>query len=376
MRTLLFIIADRLSQLVSKGEVTDRYYNPGNFFDEVHLLSTTSDSIDPELVAPMAGSAKLFLHRLWKGPDKLSLSVTPLLDRFWKDRVISLARRIKPDLVRTGDRLTGYLGCHVKKALGIPHIISLHTHRDDLLKREPWGVRRWYLGHEKRYASLAICTADVAVIVYESLRDYVTMHGAKRVAKIYNIVSPNSSEVKFGYQLGRPPAILSVGRQLVRKQPDQLIRGLRNIDAHLTVVGDGPRHKCLREIAYATGISDRVHFQRSMSNTELNSAMTGFDLFAVHTDYPEFPKTILEAMWHGLPVVVNNRQSLPVPELQGEWVQLAENTPAGYANVLETLMRDDRKREVLGRRGREYAERTFAPNAMEQEWVRLYAEFA
>ena len=40
-KTLLVIIPDRLTNLINKGEVTERYYNPGNLFDEIHLMMTS-----------------------------------------------------------------------------------------------------------------------------------------------------------------------------------------------------------------------------------------------------------------------------------------------------------------------------------------------
>jgi len=63
-KKLLVIIPDRLSALIEKGEVVTRYYNPGNLFDEVHIMMTNDDKPDPKLVQPMIGKAKLFLHNI------------------------------------------------------------------------------------------------------------------------------------------------------------------------------------------------------------------------------------------------------------------------------------------------------------------------
>src|SRR5580704_18008108 len=43
LERLFVIVPDRLSALVSKGEVTQRYYNPGNLFRVVHLFMTNDD---------------------------------------------------------------------------------------------------------------------------------------------------------------------------------------------------------------------------------------------------------------------------------------------------------------------------------------------
>ncbi len=47
-KALLNIITDRLSHLEGKGEMTSRYYNPGEVFDDVHILMTNGDTPNPK----------------------------------------------------------------------------------------------------------------------------------------------------------------------------------------------------------------------------------------------------------------------------------------------------------------------------------------
>lgn len=56
--TLLVIISDRLSHIIKKGELIDRYYNPGDLFKHVHILMTNSDRL---MLTPCNG--------LWVKPD-------------------------------------------------------------------------------------------------------------------------------------------------------------------------------------------------------------------------------------------------------------------------------------------------------------------
>ena len=57
---LMVLIPDRLSDLVSKGEITERYYNPGNLFDEVHIVMTNDDKPDPVALQKMVGARVCF----------------------------------------------------------------------------------------------------------------------------------------------------------------------------------------------------------------------------------------------------------------------------------------------------------------------------
>lgn len=373
-RTLLFIIADRLSLLVSKGEMIPRYYNPGNVFTQVHLLTTSNDLVDPALVQIMVGNAMVHVHRLWSGDDRLNMALTPLTKGRLARRAIDLARRIQPDVVRTGDRLTGFLGHAVKKSLRIPHIVSLHTQRDDGRRHIPWGAVRAMLEIEKGYARLAITHADAVIIVYDSIRPYAESNGARRIEKIHNVIAPEQNEPKTDYQLHAPPRIISVGRQLERKYPTHIIDAVKSTNAELLMIGDGTHHDALQRRVASQDLGARVRLQKSMPNAEVCQMLRDHDLFAVHTDYPEFPKTVMEAMWLGLPIVINDDQAMPVPELEGDWVLRVPNTHQGYAEGFQQLFEDDVLRENLGKRARDYAQSHFDPQSTERQQAQLYEE--
>ena len=375
-RTLLFIIADRPGQLAAKGEITQRYYNPGDFFDHVHILTTTNDRIDSELIAATAGRAELSVHSLWSGSDRVNMLLSPVLHRRWATAATDLARRVDIDVVRTGDRLTGYLGSRIKQDLGVPHILSLHTHRDDAIAHMPWGAHRLFMEYEKRYACQAISSADAVVIVYESLRDYAETYGGRRIELIYNVISPEVNTPRRDYSLHRHARAITVGRQIARKLPDQIIRAMAAVEeAELQVVGDGDAHDYLMQVSREAQVSERVRFERSLSNSELCRQLPEFDVFLAHTRYPEFPKTIMEALWLGVPVVVNEDQSRRVPELEGDWVVRVRNSPEGYGDAMKRILADEAFRRELGSRGRRYAEETFAPAQAEAQAASLYAEF-
>jgi glycosyltransferase involved in cell wall biosynthesis len=177
---------------------------------------------------------------------------------------------------------------------------------------------------------------------------------------------------KESYALGRPPRIISVGRQLRGKNPASLVRALAGLEGHLTLVGDGPCHGELESLVGELGLADRVRFHRSLPNEELCRRLPDFDIFAAHTDYWEIPKALLEPLLAGLPVVVNRRRGRPVPELQGDWVRLVEDTPGGYLEALRDLIEDHAAREGLGRRAARHAWRKYAPEKTEEAFVEIY----
>jgi hypothetical protein len=84
---LMVIVPDRLSDLVAKGEITERYYNPGELFKEVHLVVTNDDRPDPKVLQKAVGYAKIVLHSLPTGPRYFLRSLGwqwPLIEPFLK----------------------------------------------------------------------------------------------------------------------------------------------------------------------------------------------------------------------------------------------------------------------------------------------------
>ena len=172
---LMVIIPDRLSQLVAKGEVTARYYNPGEVFGEVHIVMTNDDAPDPAALQTMVGRAKLSIHNL--PADKRlfvrTLGWRPWLLGPWLKRGVDLARRIGPALVRTHNNfLEGYLARTIKRSIGVPYVTSLHGVWDrDPLFANPLLDRTMRL-LRRRLERETLRNADAVLAVYEPILRY------------------------------------------------------------------------------------------------------------------------------------------------------------------------------------------------------------
>ncbi len=134
-KTLLIVTNERLSDFVSKGHIIDRYYNPGDLFDVVHFLVLKDESIDPEIVRPLFGSAKFYIHsyniiNTWH--FALTLFWRPFLINPTLWPLIRKIKRFKPDLIRCqlAYNLPLYVSVKIKEKLKIPCCISLHGNAD------------------------------------------------------------------------------------------------------------------------------------------------------------------------------------------------------------------------------------------------------
>ena len=57
---------DSLLSYYNKGEIKEGYFNPNNYFDEVHIISLFDEEINESKVQKLAGDAVLRIHKLGK----------------------------------------------------------------------------------------------------------------------------------------------------------------------------------------------------------------------------------------------------------------------------------------------------------------------
>jgi glycosyltransferase involved in cell wall biosynthesis len=378
---LMVIIPDRLSELVAKGEVVPRYYNPGNVFRRVHLVLTVDDAPDPALVQPMIGNAQLTLHSFPSGLRTLLLSVgwRPALLGRWAAPIVDLARRVRPQLVRChGNHLNAFAAAEIRRRLGIPFLISLHCNPDEdmYFRGTRKGPLRWrMLGRAiKSVEFRSTREAELVLPVYSPIVDYLERHGVRRYEVVYNAVG-YGVEPKRSYALdGNRVLAVCVGRQQSQdKDPSPILEALADVpEATLVLLGGGDLHERLRARAAALGLGDRVTFYKALPNAEVMRLLARADLFVYSTFMAEVSKAVIEAALTGLPIIHNERAGGAPAELVGPHVLLVPNTREAYRDALRRLASDAGLRESLGRAAREYALAHWSPEKTEGRVAAIY----
>jgi glycosyltransferase involved in cell wall biosynthesis len=253
-------------------------------------------------------------------------------------------------------------------------VVSLHINPDeDVRGRANSFVKRAVTVAQQDIERIGLRNADLVMPVYKPIIRYLDRLGVTRYEVCYNSLNPTYLRKKDDYALHRPVRVISVGRQFAEKNPDNLIKAVRAMPAvHLTMVGDGSHHQHLREVAASCGIADRVEFIPSIDNDELCRRLPEFDIFATHSEYWELSKSVIEPLLTGLPVVINRRKGMPVPELTDDICLLVENTVDSYGAALKRLIGNDGFRENLGRSAYAHAQREWAPAVTEAKFVTIY----
>jgi len=377
---LLIIVSDALSVLVRKGEITPRYYNPGELFQEVHIIRTNNDDVDAAALQTTVGNAKLHLHSLPLKPHSFlrTIAYRPWLLNKWADQGMRLVNEIKPDLVRCyGNSFNGFMGARIKAKSGIPLVVSLHHNPDKDFRGTATSIRQRIITRAHiAVEQPALRLADYFIAVYDSICPYLREHHVRNYGVIYGAVG--HATPKDSYDLRAPASLLCVGLQLNRlKDPRHIIEAVAELpETELTLIGQGDLHEELKELARKLKCNSRCKFIQNMPNDEVLKMMHNSDVYLFNQIMLGISKTVIEASLTGLPIIVNTRPRDQQDELGGDWLLQAEDSKNGYLTCLRQLLEDKQKRISLGERALANARQKWSPEEMEARTVEIYRGLA
>lgn len=376
--SLLVILPDRISDWAAKGEITDRYLNPGVSFGRVDILLTNDDRPDPAVIDRLVGGVPAAVHNLPANPSLFvtTLGWRPRLLRWWAARAVDLAERLEPRLVRChGVRPNALAASEIKRRLGIPYVVSVHANHDTELRGERATPARRLAAHlAVGLERVALRHADLVLPVYEPIVPYIERLGVTHYEVAYNVVALGSvPKQDWGLRDGVLRTIC-VGRQQPRfKDPTPLVDAVATTSGtHLLLVGDGPLHDGLVARVQALGVGDRVQLVRSLPNEEVIRRLRESDAFVYCTQMYELSKGCMEAALVGLPIVIEDRVGGVAPELRGDHVEVVDGTAAGWAAALRRLRDDEGERRRLGQAALAHAGARWHPVAAERRIVEIY----
>lgn len=308
MNKLLILLTDPLKTYYKKGEIKERYYNPKDFFDEIHMVSFCEQDIS---VQEVVGKAKLVMH-----PVKNFIQIYQIM------------KKVRPDFIRAYDSsVRGCLAVWFGKRFNIPSVISIHCEMDEQRRFD----KRPILHLRKLFENYSISNANQIICVTDYVKEYAIRHGAKRATTIYNKVVLNYPPTD---KIFRRKTILSVGRLENQKRQDILIQAIKGLDVDLVLIGDGSQRKELEIMA----LGQRVFFLGSIPNKDIHKYYNSCDVFAIATDYEGFCIPIIEAMAAGKPIVASNIP--PIREILGNAGRLVDNSESSFREVIRDILRN------------------------------------
>ncbi len=171
-------------------------------------------------------------------------------------------------------------------------------------------------------------------------------------------------------ELGLPRGhmMLSVTRLAITedyKRIDLVIKAMPAISNHIpdafcVVVGQGEDRPRLEKLAQDTNVADRVLFTGFVADELLPSYYDACDLFVLPSLKEGFGIVFLEAMYHEKACVGAIAGGIPEVVEDGETGLLAKaDSVDSFVQCVVRLLKNDRERDAMGRRGKERLEREF-----------------
>ena len=138
----------------------------------------------------------------------------------------------------------------------------------------------------------------------------------------------------------------------------------------LTIVGGGPDLERLREHVRRVGLESNVELLGWQPRARVDELLGDSDAFLLPSHFEGLPNAMLEAMTHGVPVVVTPVGAIPDIVRDGHNGLLVDvGDVAGLVRAVELLISDPRRGVALGMEGRRTVEEAYD---IERIW-RLYA---
>ena len=141
--------------------------------------------------------------------------------------------------------------------------------------------------------------------------------------------------------------------------------------------GDAPYFEEIVQQIEAWGLGDAFEYLGEVDRLQKVDFLKGLHVLSVPTTYKE-PKGlfVLEALANGVPVVLPNHGGLPeLIDATGGGILVDAESPAATAEGILKLMNDPKRREELGRRGKEVVHQRFSDDIMADETLAVYRQY-
>jgi glycosyltransferase involved in cell wall biosynthesis len=301
----------------------------------------------------------------------LRRQVNPLREVLALAEVVLALRRLKPDLVSTHTAKAGSIGRTACRLLGIPAIYTPHGWPAG--ERMPKIARAAFGFVEKVMAKWS--AAIVCVCEYEKrLALEKGIAEAEKLVVVHNGVRDVSGELRARPEQS-PVRICSVARFDDPKDHRTLLEALallREQPWQLDLVGDGPEEEAMRRLARETGLAERVEFHGYLEDP--SGVFSQSQVFVLSSRSEAFPRSILEALRAGLPVVASDVGGVSEAIANGvTGLLVPAGNPPDLASALRRLLESRTLRQTMGAAARAAYEQSYRLEVMTNRTLTVYA---
>ena len=280
-----------------------------------------------------------------------------------------------------------YVGIHFGKKLDIPVVETYHTFFEDYLHHYLPFIPQFISRKLARTISRRQCNAvDGIVSPSKPMLDVLKQYGIKTPAEVVATGLDDSSFARVDGEHFRmshdiplaQPMLLFVGRvaheknigfllemhvELIKKHPDAL----------LVITGEGPAEESIKHSIDKLDISNKVRMIGYLDRShELIACYKAADIFVFASKSETQGLVLLEAMAQGTAVVAIAELGTKSILIEGEGVLIANDDINDFADKVSVLLSDDPKRQMIGEKGRQYAQEKWGAGVLAKKVAKFY----
>ena len=280
-----------------------------------------------------------------------------------------------------------YVGIHFGKKLDIPVVETYHTFFEDYLHHYLPFIPQFISRKLARTISRRQCNAvDGIVSPSKPMLDVLKQYGIKTPAEV---VATGLDESSFANVDGEhfrmshdipltQPMLLFVGRVAHEKNIGFLLEMhvelIKNHpDALLVITGEGPAEESIKQSIEKLGISNKVRMIGYLDRGhELIACYKAADIFVFASKSETQGLVLLEAMAQGTAVVAIAELGTKSILIEGEGVLIAKDDINDFADKVSALLSDAPKRQMIGEKGRQYAQEKWGAGILAKKVAKFY----
>jgi glycosyltransferase involved in cell wall biosynthesis len=316
---------------------------------------------------------------------ELVREISPIKDVTTLIKLYITMRNNNYKIVHTHSSKAGILGRWAAKLAGVPIII--HTiHGWSFHDYLPSYQKHLYIYLEKITAKIT----DTLVVVSEVDMDTGIKEGIGNIPQyrlIRSAISRNEfyhlerNKEKIRKKLGIPDDALiigNVGRLSDQKNPIEWVNIAHQISMEIDktfflLVGDGPLRLEVEKIIDKLNLSE--NFMLTGLTRDVQSFLSIMDIFLITSLWEGLPRTVLQAMAMGLPVIAYKSGGIPEIVIDGITGFLCDRgDKSAIANKSLLLLKNQLLREEMGRKGRSMIRNELDLETMIEQISGLYFE--
>jgi glycosyltransferase involved in cell wall biosynthesis len=201
-------------------------------------------------------------------------------------------------------------------------------------------------------------SADRIIVTTDQMLKDIELRLPSCCGKIDVVPNYVDTERFFPIKTKKDCDILFIGRLANQKNPTALLEAAKKVKAQIVVIGNGPLEKELKE-NYGN-MNGRLEWKGNIPNSELPGYMNISKLFVLPSHYEGHPKTLIEAMSCGMPVIGADSPGIREVIRHGENGWLCGTDADSISQAIQHLLENPDLAQRLGDNARQFVLQNYA----------------